>query len=201
MLAFSPVLVALAGPAAAATPLSVQTSGDGLSVSAHLGDCTAQLTRPAASETFTYANSCRQDLAGRVSLLVAMLEAALPQPADRATGASVRVASLEQVFPDFARRLANAASRSPEWHGERARRDQGFAQRTLLRIANLPPIYRELQEAARPLRFAVRISAMEAAQIGTPAETPFPEWLADRGVDTRRLVPFDAATTFRFATE
>ena len=70
-----------------------------------------------------------------------------------------------------------------------------------MKLANSPPVYRELQEALRPLGLSVRIAAMEAPRIGTPAETPFADWLADRGVDPRKLVPFDAATTFRIVPQ
>jgi hypothetical protein len=126
-----------------------------------------------------------------------MVEAALPGPADRADGASIRIESLEKAFPDFARRLAHAADRSPEWHGERARRNAAFANATALRIANTPPIYRELQEAMRRLRFSVRIAAIDKVQVGVPAETPFAEWLESRRVDPRRQVPYDAEVTFR----
>lgn len=196
--ALGPVAFGLA--AARATeppPLSVVARAGSLAVAAELDGCTARLARDADADPFTYANDCRQNTAQRVALLMQMLQAALPEPADRAQGTTIVVASLERTFPDFARRLAQQAARSPEWHGERARRDPGFAATTALRFANTPPIFRELQEAMRPLRLAVRIAQLEAVQVAAPPQTPFADWLAERGIDQRRLLPFDATVTFR----
>lgn len=196
------VLSALVAPLAAAgatepPPLRVVSAAGGITVAAELDGCTARLVREADTGPFAYANDCRQDTADRVALLVRMLEAAVPDPAERAKGGSVVVASLERTFPDFARRLAQQAARSPEWHGERARRDPGFAATTALRFANTPPIFRELQEAMRPLRLTVRIAQLDGVMVAPPPQTPFADWLADRGIDQRRLLPFDATVTFR----
>lgn len=129
--------------------------------------------------------------------LTRMMETALPTAADRIDGATILVPGIERTFPEFTRRLAVAADRSPEWHGERARRNATFANATTLRIANTPPVYRELQEAMRRLQLSVRISAIDNVQVGVPAETPFAEWLDSRQVDPRRQVPYDADVTFR----
>ncbi len=186
-----------AASAETAPTLNVSKSAEGLTIEAKTGTCTATLARAAAATVFTYISECRQDVTREAETLALMVEAALPNPVDREDGASIRVVSLEKAFPDFARRLARAADRSPEWHGERARRNAPFANETTLKIANTPPVYRELQEAMRRLQFSVRIAAVDKVQVGVPAETPFAEWLADRAVDPRRQVPYDAEVTFR----
>ena len=187
-----------AAAAADAPPkLSVVTTAEGTTVEAKTGTCTATLVGAGADARFTFTSDCRHDAAREAETLALMVEAALPSPADRADGATIRVPSLEKTFPDFARRLAHAADRSPEWHGERARRNAAFANATALRIANTPPIYRELQEAMRRLQLSVRIAAIDKVQVGVPAETPFAEWLESRRVDPRRQVPYDAEVTFR----
>jgi hypothetical protein len=187
--------VAVAGEAA--PELTVVTTAEGTTVEAKTGTCTATLVRAGATTMFTFTSDCRLDAAREAETLALMVEAALPSPADRADGASIRVLSLEKAFPEFARRLAHAADRSPQWHGERARRNAPFANETTLKIANIPPVYRELQEAMRRLQLSVRIAAIDKVQVGVPAETPFADWLEGRRVDPRRQVPYDAEVTFR----
>lgn len=181
----------------AAPKIEVVKTADGMTVEAKTGTCTATLVRPAQETVFTFTSECRQDATREAETLALMVEAALPNAADRLDGASILVPSLERTFPEFARRLAVAADRSPEWHGERARRNAAFASTTTLRIANTPPVYRELQEAMRRLQLSVRIAALDKVQVGVPAETPFAEWLDSRRVDPRRQVPYDAEVTFR----
>jgi hypothetical protein len=191
----SPVPVAAAPEA----PLTVTADAAGRRVETNLDGCPARLVQAEAGGPFTYANSCRQDTQGRVQLLVRMLDAALADPAERGRPQVIEVESVHETFPDFARRLAQQAARAPEWHGERARRDAGFAAQTALRFANTPPIYRELQEALRPLRFTVRIAQLDAVKVAPPPETPFADWLADRGIDARRALPYDARVIFRLS--
>lgn len=190
--------IADAGSAADALPtLSLVTTEAGTTVEAKTETCTATLVRAGTTTLFTFTSECRQDVTREAETLARMVEAALPSPADRADGATIRVESLEKTFPDFARRLAHAADRSPQWHGERARRSASFANETTLKIANTPPVYRELQEAMRRLQLSVRIASVDKVQVGVPAETPFAEWLESRRVDPRRQVPYDAEVTFR----
>lgn len=106
---------------------------------------------------------------------------------------------LAETFPEFAKRLAQAASRSPEWYGERAKRDPGFGNPLVVKVANTTPIYRELQEALRPLDLRVQLVRVANVQVALPADTPFRFWLADRGVNPREQVPFDAEAWFRVA--
>ncbi|MFO1153246.1 MAG: hypothetical protein U1E42_06220 [Rhodospirillales bacterium] len=187
-----------AAAADAAPDLHVVTTAESLTIEAKSETCTATLARTgAAGAPFSFSSDCRYDAAREAETLARMMETALPTAADRLDGAAIVVESLERTFPEFSRRLAVAADRSPEWHGERARRSASFANATTLRIANTPPVYRELQEAMRRLRFDVRIAAVDKVQVGVPAETPFAEWLDSRRVDPRRQVPYDAEVTFR----
>lgn len=191
--------VLLARPGIAAEPsLTITVAGDGPRVQATIDGCVASLGATAVARTFVYRNTCRQDLQGRVALLARMIEAAAPQPADREPSLSVKVESLAETFPDFAKRLAVSATRAPDWHGGRARVDAEFANTMALRLINGTLMVRELQEAMRRIGLTVRVAEMSNVKVGRLGETPFDDWLASRGVDARRdQVPYDATATFR----
>ncbi|QNT69371.1 hypothetical protein [Defluviicoccus vanus] len=184
---------------AAEPPVTTTSSADVTIFSVAFADCTARLIRQAGEAVLTYENACHQELDTKVATLARMLDAALPGRLDRADGAMLRVASLAETFPEFAKRLAQAASRSPEWYGERAKRDPGFGNPLVVKVANTTPIYRELQEALRPLDLRVQLVRVANVQVALPADTPFRFWLADRGVNPREQVPFDAEAWFRVA--
>lgn len=184
---------------AAEPPLTTTSSADVTIFSVAFADCTARLIRQAGEAVLTYENACHQEVDTKVATLARMLDAALPGRLDRADGAMLRVASLAETFPEFAKRLAQAASRSPEWYGERAKRDPGFGNPLVVKVANTTPIYRELQEALRPLDLRVQLVRVANVQVALPADTPFRFWLADRGVNPREQVPFDAEAWFRVA--
>lgn len=162
-----------------------------------LANCTADLVRSPDDTPFVYRNACRQDLETRVAVFAHLVAAALSTAADREAGATVFVPGLEKAFPDFARRLAQAAGRSTEWYGERAKRDPRFGNRLALKIATTPPVYRELQEALRRQDLNVRLAAIDNLRIAPAPETPFADWLADRGVSARDQLPYDADVSFR----
>jgi hypothetical protein len=193
------IMLLLAGAAPAAEPaLTITATAQGPRVEAAIGDCTASLSPTATPRAFLYDNRCRQDLQGRVTLLARMIEAAAPQPADREPSLSVVVESLAETFPDFAKRLAVAATRSPDWHGGRARTNPEFASAMALRLINSTLMVRELQEALRRIGLTVRVAEMTNVKVGRLGETPFDDWLASRGVNARRdQVPYDATATFR----
>lgn len=196
------LVVFLAMPAAeagAATPPPVTSSAtaEATIYGVQFADCAARLTRAKSEPLLTYDNPCHQELETKVSTLVRMVELALPERMDREEGAMLHVASLEKTFPDFAKRLAQAAARSPEWYGERAKRDPGFGNPLVVKIANTTPVYRELQEALRSLDLRVQLVDVDKLQVALPAETPFGFWLADRGVNARKQVPYDAEVWFR----
>ena len=184
---------------AAEPPVTTTRSADVTIFSVAFADCTARLIRQAGEAVLTYENACHQELDTKVATLARMLDAALPGRLDRADGAMLRVASLAETFPEFAKRLAQAASRSPEWYGERAKRDPGFGNPLVVKVANTTPIYRELQEALRPLDLRVQLVRVANVQVALPADTPFRFWLADRGINPREQVPFDAEAWFRVA--
>jgi hypothetical protein len=193
------ITLLLAGTAPAAEPaLKITTAGDGPRVEATIDGCVASLAATAVARTFVYSNTCRQDLQGRAVLLARMIEAAAPRPEDREPNLSVIVESLAETFPDFAKRLAVAATRAPDWHGGRARANPEFASAMALRLINSTLMVRELQEAMRRIGLTVRVAEMSNVKVGRLGETPFDDWLATRGVDARRdQVPYDATATFR----
>lgn len=162
-----------------------------------LEGCTADLLRQPEEAPLIYRNTCRQDLETRTTVFARLVVAALPAPADREAGATVVVPELEKAFPDFAQRLAQAAGRSTEWYGERAKRDPRFGNALLVKIANTPPVYRELQEALRREDLKVRWTAVDNVRIAPAPQTPFADWLADRGVSAREQLPYDADVSFR----
>lgn len=184
---------------AAEPPITTTSSADVTTFSVAFADCTARLIRQAGEPVLTYENACHQELDTKVATLARMLDTALPGRLDRADGVMLRVESLAETFPEFAKRLAQAASRSPEWYGERAKRDPGFGNPLVVKVANTTPIYRELQEALRPLDLRVQLVRVANVQVALPADTPFRFWLADRGINPREQVPFDAEAWFRVA--
>lgn len=192
-------VVVVASARAAEPPITTTSSADVTIFSVAFADCTARLIRQAGEPVLTYENACHQELDTKVATLARMLDAALPGRLDRADGAMLRVESLAETFPEFAKRLAQAASRSPEWYGERAKRDPGFGNPLVVKVANTTPIYRELQEALRPLDLRVQLVRVANVQVALPADTPFRFWLADRGINPREQVPFDAEAWFRVA--
>lgn len=173
------------------------TTAEGTIYQLETTGCSASLLRRSDNPALLYRADCRQDLAMRTAVFAALVSAALPTPFEREEGATVLVPGLEATFPDFARRLAHAAARSPEWYGERAKRDPRFGNRLVVKIATTAPVYRELQEALRPLSLQVRLAEVENVRIALPADTPFADWLADRGVSARDQVPYDADVRFR----
>lgn len=197
-LLFSLLIVALSPLPGVAGETGEIRVADG-AVTAKVDGCAALLTAADATgeRSFQFEGPCGQDTIDRVRLFARMVAAAAPSPADRQTGLAARVASLAATFPEFAQRLAVASTRSTEWHGERALRNPRFASETVVRLANTPPIYRELSEALRPIGLNARVADARTVVIGRSAETPFEDWLASRGVEARRLVPYDAEVVFR----
>lgn len=194
-LVVSVVSVASAEPAAVTTTSSAgettfEVTQDG---------CAARLVRRHGEPILVYRNDCRETLETRAEVFARLVMAALPTAADRDAGAPVLVPSVETAFPDFARRLAQAAARSTEWYGERAKRDPRFGNALVVKIANTPPVYRELQEALRQQGLKVRLAAVDNVRIAVAPETPFADWLADRGVSAREQLPYDADVTFRIS--
>ena len=196
---FASVILLAIARAAEPAPIATATSTGATIFTVPFADCDARLIRPGGEATLTYENPCQQQLETKVATLARMVEAALPAGADRTEGALLHVASLAATFPDFARRLAQAASRTPEWYGERAKRDPGFGNPLVVKIANTTPVYRELQEALRPLELRIQLVRVANVQVALAANTPFGFWLADRGVNPREQLPFDAEVWFRLA--
>jgi hypothetical protein len=180
-----------------APAVKTSTTAEGTIYQLETAGCSASLLRRPDHPALLYRADCRQDLAMRTAAFARLVAAALPTPFAREEGATVLVPGLEATFPDFARRLAYAAARSPEWYGERAKRDPRFGNRLVVKIATTAPVYRELQEALRPLDLKIRLAEVENIRVAMPAATPFADWLADRGVSGREQVPYDADALFR----
>jgi hypothetical protein len=201
LLALSFLVVAAAPGIGELSPtLKIHSDGDGLRVEAKVKECRASLERRYAEPRLLhFRNDCDQPLAEKVELLGRMIAELLPQAADRREIDSLFVGRLLLTFPDYARRLAKAASETPDWKPTRGWEDPGYANRVVREIANGAPIYLELQAVLRGLGYGAQVSGVEKVLMARPRDLAFADWLAAQGVDPNTRLPFDAMTWFRLS--
>lgn len=107
--------------------------------------CRASLERQKKeSYLLHFRNDCHQALEEKLALLGRMLETLVPDFEDRRTIRTLFVGRIVQTFPEFAQRLARAASRDPNWDGKRPWREPGYSNRFVFQLMKESNLFPEL---------------------------------------------------------
>lgn len=162
-----------------------------------LNGCRVSLDRrKKESHLLHFRDDCQQSLAEKLSLLKIMLETLIPDLINRKTIRTLFVGRLVSTFPDFAQRVAKAASGSPDWDGRRPWKEPGYSNRFVLQLMKEKTVFPELNATLEPLGYEVQIASVEKILMARPKDIPFGNVLLEQGADPNIKLPFDALTWF-----
>ncbi len=162
-----------------------------------LDGCQASLERPTQQPDYLhFRNDCQQPLKEKLGLLKSMIEMLIPTSEDRHTIRTLFVGRLVLTFPEFAQRLAKAASESPEWDAKRAWKEPGYSNRFVLQLLKQDHLFPELGKVLAAFDYQVHISSVEKILMAKPQDISFGSWLLEQGAHPQIKLPFDAMTWF-----
>ena len=144
-----------------------------------------------------FRHDCPQSLEEKLALLGRMLEKLVPDPEDRRSIRTLFVGRLVVTFPEFAQRLARAASGDPDWDAKRPWKEPGYANRYVFRLLKEGNFFPELNTTLKPLGFTVEVASVEKILMARPEDIPFGDTLLEQGADPDTKLPFDALTWFQ----
>ncbi|MGD9850959.1 MAG: hypothetical protein AB7T38_06815 [Nitrospirales bacterium] len=148
------------------------------------------------SHLLHFRHDCLQALEKKLALLVHMLEKLVPDLEDRRTIRTLFVGRIVQTFPEFAQRLARAASGDPNWDGKRPWREPGYSNRFVFQLMKEGNLFPELTAKLEPLGYAVEVASVEKILMAKPKDIPFGDMLLEQGANPKTKLPFDALTWF-----
>ena len=160
--------------------------------------CPASLERPKKeTHLLHFRHDCPQPLEGKLALLGRMLETLVPDPEDRRSIRTLFVGRLVVTFPEFAQRLAQAASGDPDWDAKRPWKEPGYSNRFVFGLLKEGNFFPELNATLEPLGYTVEVASVEKILMARPADIPFGDVLLEQGADPETRLPFDALTWFQ----
>ncbi len=159
--------------------------------------CRASLERPKKeSHLLHFRNDCHQALEEKLALLGRMLETLVPDFEERRTIRTLFVGRIVQTFPEFAQRLARAASGDPDWDAKRPWKEPGYSNRFVFQLMKEGSLFPELNATLEPLGYGVEVASVEKILMAKPKDIPFGGVLLEQGADPETKIPFDALTWF-----
>lgn len=168
-------------------------------------DCNARLTYSSDAESMSYKNSCEMSLQERLSSFWKLIQAMPDGVKNLKQAGHFSTGRLEITTPEFAARLALAASRDPDWDSRKGQLSESGKNKYatinhyVTDLANRDNIYKELRQCFNQLGLELSLASVEKVLVGTRDQAPFGPLLFEYASARTAHLPYDAITWYQLS--